>query len=154
MTLTILSAIFILDRWEKVNSYKKRISQVFSDPIIRSFMFNRNGPKNRNIFTAAEKISKEREIFDFDQLEHEYFSSGVHSADSTGKFYHFHTLILSRFSTWRVCPREQAKSECDWLMMSSCLSPANQVASFSVRANKFAKWKTGFRISISKISIL
>ncbi len=25
-----------------------------------------------------------------------------------------------------------------------CLSPANQVAFFSVRANKFAKWKTGF----------
>ena len=26
---------------------------------------------------------------------------------------------------------------------SQCLSPANQVAFFSVRANKFAKWKTG-----------
>ena len=26
---------------------------------------------------------------------------------------------LSRFSTWRICSREQAKSECDWLVMSS-----------------------------------
>ena len=26
---------------------------------------------------------------------------------------------------------------------NQCLSPANQVAFFSVRANKFAKWKTG-----------
>ncbi len=25
----------------------------------------------------------------------------------------------SRFSTWRFCSREQAKSECDWLVMSS-----------------------------------
>jgi hypothetical protein len=31
--------------------------------------------------------------------------------------------------------REQAKGECDWAMM-----PANQVASFSVRANKLA-WR-------------
>ena len=28
-----------------------------------------------------------------------------------------------------------------------CLSPANQVAFFSVRANKFAKWKTGLKCS-------
>ncbi len=27
--------------------------------------------------------------------------------------------VLSRFSTWRICSREQAKSECDWLVMSS-----------------------------------
>ena len=26
---------------------------------------------------------------------------------------------LSRFSTWRICSREQAKSECDWLVMTS-----------------------------------
>ncbi len=26
---------------------------------------------------------------------------------------------LSRFSTWRIRSREQAKSECDWLVMSS-----------------------------------
>ena len=26
---------------------------------------------------------------------------------------------LSRFSTWRICSREQAKSQCDWLVMSS-----------------------------------
>ncbi len=26
---------------------------------------------------------------------------------------------LRRFSTWRICSREQAKSECDWLVMSS-----------------------------------
>ncbi len=33
-----------------------------------------------------------------------------------------HELIscaLSRFSTWRICSREQANSECDWLVMSS-----------------------------------
>ncbi len=27
--------------------------------------------------------------------------------------------LLSRFSTWRICSRKQAKSECDWLVMSS-----------------------------------
>ncbi len=27
--------------------------------------------------------------------------------------------MLSRFSTWRICSHEQAKSECDWLVMSS-----------------------------------
>ncbi len=43
-------------------------------------------------------------------------------------------FILSRFSTWRICSREQAKSECDWLVMSSVLS---SVAFSSVRANKF-----------------
>ena len=26
---------------------------------------------------------------------------------------------LSRFSTWRICSREQAKNECDWLVMTS-----------------------------------
>jgi hypothetical protein len=28
------------------------------------------------------------------------------------------------------------------------LSPANQVAFFSIRANKFAQWKTGFKVVI------
>ena len=32
-----------------------------------------------------------------------------------------------------------------------CLSPANQVAFFSVRANKFAKWKTGSTYVLSTI---
>ena len=82
-------------------------------------------------------------------------------------------ILLSRFSTWRICSREQAKSECDWLVMSSVLSPsgislgefvrankekgnligwrqtlttspANHIHFLFVRANKFAKWKTGF----------
>ena len=26
---------------------------------------------------------------------------------------------LSRFSTWRICSHEQAKRECDWLVMTS-----------------------------------
>ncbi len=34
-----------------------------------------------------------------------------------------------------------------------CLSPANQVASFSVRANKFAKWKTGLKGYVQVCSI-
>ncbi len=28
-------------------------------------------------------------------------------------------VVLSRFSTWRICSREQAKNECDWLVMTS-----------------------------------
>ncbi len=33
---------------------------------------------------------------------------------------HAHILgKLSRFSTRRICSREQAKSDCDWLMMTS-----------------------------------
>ena len=56
-----------------------------------------------------------------------------------------YTSSLSRFSTWRICSREQAKSECDWLVMSSVfVASLYQVASFSVRANKFTKWKTCF----------
>ena len=51
---------------------------------------------------------------------------------------------LSPFSNWRFCSHEQAKSECDWCRQ--CLLPANQVAFFSFRVNKFASWTTGFRM--------
>jgi hypothetical protein len=51
--------------------------------------------------------------------------------------------IRSWFSTW-LFSRGQAKSEFDWVLMS----PANQVAFFSVRANKFAWWKTGLKLPI------
>ena len=33
--------------------------------------------------------------------------------------FEFNPTVLSPFSTWRICSREQAKSECDWLVMSS-----------------------------------
>ncbi len=48
---------------------------------------------------------------------------------------------LKPFSTWRICSREQAKSECVWLVMSSVFVANNQVAFFSLFArDKFAKW--------------
>ena len=56
----------------------------------------------------------------------------------------FHPSLIGRFSTWRFLPREQAKTNVIGWRCRQCLSPANQVAFFSVRANKFAKWKTGF----------
>jgi hypothetical protein len=45
---------------------------------------------------------------------------------------------LSRFSTWRFFSRERAKSECDWVVMSS-VSIASQSSCFFRE-----KWKTGF----------
>jgi hypothetical protein len=42
--------------------------------------------------------------------------------------------------------REQARVECDWLVMASSVfvaSQSYQVAFFSVRANRFAWWITG-----------
>ncbi len=46
-------------------------------------------------------------------------------------------LILSRFSTWRLFSREQAKSECDWLVMSSVFvtSQSSLLLSLFARTN-------------------
>ena len=38
---------------------------------------------------------------------------------STNKWSLVSIWSLSRFSTWLICSREQAKSECDWLVMTS-----------------------------------
>ena len=65
-------------------------------------------------------------------------------------------LLLSRFSTWRICSREQAKSECDWLVISSVFvaSQSCKFGFFSVRANKFTWWKTGLSHALKFISAI
>ncbi len=40
------------------------------------------------------------------------------------------TFTLSRFSTWPFFSREQAKSECDWLVMSSVFVPSQSSCFF------------------------
>ncbi len=57
-------------------------------------------------------------------------------------------IYLSPFSTRRIFSREQAKSECDWLVMTSVFVASQSSCFFSVRANKFAKWKTSFRFTL------
>ena len=59
--------------------------------------------------------------------------------------------ILSLFSTWRLCSRD-AKTKIrqrDWLKLVGEKIRREQVGTvptfLSVRANKFAKWKIGFR---------
>ncbi len=55
---------------------------------------------------------------------------------------------LSRFSTRRICSREQRKKQLDWLVTNTDItSPANHIRFLLVSANKFAKWKTGFNRS-------
>ena len=44
----------------------------------------------------------------------------------------------SWFSTWRICSRVQAKSECDWLVITSVFVASQSSCFFSIRANKFA----------------
>ena len=48
------------------------------------------------------------------------------------------------FNNKGICSREEKKKFSDDVSVCrQCLSPAKQVAFLSVRANKFAKWKTG-----------
>ena len=42
-----------------------------------------------------------------------------------------------------IFPREQGKDECDWLVMTSVFVVNQSSCFFSIRANKFASWKTG-----------
>ena len=44
---------------------------------------------------------------------------------------------LRRFSTWRICSREQAKSECDWAgdVVSVCHQPIKVLLSVFARTN-------------------
>ena len=59
---------------------------------------------------------------------------------------------LSPFSSWRLCSRD-AKTRIrhrDWLKLAGekirCEQAGTVPTFLSVRANKFAKWKTGFTI--------
>ena len=57
--------------------------------------------------------------------------------------------IICRLRNSAFYAKLQAK-ELSILKYEDCFSerlPANQIAFFSVRANKFAKWKTGFSVS-------
>ena len=47
-------------------------------------------------------------------------------------------LVLSPFSTKRICSREHKIQLRDWLAKTFAFSSTNQVAEFCVRANKFA----------------
>ena len=53
---------------------------------------------------------------------------------------------LNRFSTRRICSREQRKKQLDWLATNTddITSQSNSLFSL-VRANNFARWKTGFK---------
>ena len=58
---------------------------------------------------------------------------------------------LNRFSTRRICSREQRKKQLDWLATNTddITSQSNSLFSL-VRANNFAWWKTGFKTAIRK----
>ena len=59
--------------------------------------------------------------------------------------------MLSLFSTWRLCSRDANTKirQRDWLKLVGEKIRREQVGTvptfLSVRANKFAKWKIGFR---------
>ena len=59
-------------------------------------------------------------------------SAGMSRLRSTIRAVHIRAVLIravGRFSTWRICSREQAKNECDWLVMSSVFV-ANQSSCF------------------------
>ncbi len=81
---------------------------------------------NRLDWTAEQTDSEDREE-DEEQPENEE----VH-------------FDLSRFSTRRICSREQRKKQLDWLATDTDDITTQHIRFLLVRANKFAKWKTDF----------
>ena len=51
---------------------------------------------------------------------------------------------LSRFSTWRICSREQRKKQLDWLATNTDDITSQSHSLFACSCEKIAKWKTGF----------
>ena len=67
--------------------------------------FSRLAPSFKGVENSVKKYERRAE------------RDGLGTFASTPKF--TVAFFLSRFSTWRICWREQAKSECDWAVMSS-----------------------------------
>ncbi len=59
-------------------------------------------------------------------------------------FVYFATISTFWFSTWRICSRKQRKKQLGWLATNTDDITNNHIRFLLVRANKFAKWKTGF----------
>ena len=72
-----------------------------------------------------------------------HFPAPLSNADVSLRFPHSRQKPLRRrdlcpFSIWRFFSREQAKGECDWVVMLSVFVPSQSSCFFSVRANEFA----------------
>ncbi len=66
------------------------------------------------------------------------------------RFCRSHYFTLSRFSTWRICSREQAKSECDWVVMSSVFVASQSSCFFlcSREQIRLVENRSGFKRSL------
>ncbi len=51
---------------------------------------------------------------------------------------------LSRFSTWRICSREQRKKQLDWLATNTDDITSQSHSLFACSCEKNRQWKTGF----------